>query len=249
MLDSIAEPLALACPLAITCASVVVADRIRERRRRELLNRALHELRRPLQALVLQARRGTPTQRRGRDQLEQALEALAGIDREVNGEPPPRRSAIVDGRALAAEAAGRWRVPAALQGRSIEFAWSANGSRLECDEAAVAAALDNLIANALEHGCGPIRIDGSERAGRLRLTVADGVDAGGRAVMPAPEPRRPRRITHRHQAGSRRGHGLGIVADVAAAHGGRFAACAHELGASAVLELPLAAASAPPATR
>jgi hypothetical protein len=33
---------------------------------------------------------------------------------------------------------------------------------------------------------------------------------------------------------------LRIVAEVAAAHGGRFAACAHERGASAVLELPLA---------
>ncbi|HEY8001845.1 MAG TPA: HAMP domain-containing sensor histidine kinase [Solirubrobacterales bacterium] len=242
MLDSIGEGLVLACPLAITCATVVVADRVRERRRRELLNRALHELRRPLQALVLQARRGSSPEHRGRDQLEQALEALAGVDRELNGEPPPRRAALVDARTLAADAVGRWRGPAALDGRWIELAWNANGSRLVCDEAAIAAALDNLIANALEHGSGPIRIDGSERAGRLRLTVADGVDAGGRAI--GSDPRERPRIRHRHQAGSRRGHGLRIVAEVAAAHGGRFAACAHERGASAVLELPLAGSKA-----
>ena len=67
--------------------------------------------------------------------------------------------------------------------------------------------------------------------------------------MPAPRARPPRRISHRHQAGTRRGHGLGIVADVAAAHGGRFAACAHERGASAVLELPLAARCRAPVSR
>jgi signal transduction histidine kinase len=242
MLDSIGEGLVLACPLAITCATVVVADRARERRRRELLNRALHELRRPLQALLLQARPGPSPERRGRDQLEQALEALAGVDRELNGAPRPRRAALVDARALAADAVSRWRRAAAHDGRWIGLAWSANGSRLVCDEAAIAAALDNLIANALEHGSGPIRIDGSERAGKLRLTVADGVDAGGRAI--GIDPRDRPRISHRHQAGSRRGYGLRIVAEVAAAHGGRFAACAHDGGASAVLELPLAGSKA-----
>jgi signal transduction histidine kinase len=248
LLDSIADAVIVACPLAITCATVVVADRARERRRLELLDRALHELRRPLQALVLEADRGPASGRRRRGQLEQALEALDGVDRAIRGEPPSQRRRLVDGRALAAEAVGRWRGPAALDGRWIEFAWSANGSRLEADEAAIARALDNLIANALEHGSGPIRIDGSERAGRLRLTVAEGVDAGARATTHEPE-RRPTRIFHRHQAGARRGHGLRIVADVAAVHGGRFAACAHELGASAVLELPLARSPEKPPPR
>ena len=248
MAAAIADGLVLACPLVVCCATAVVVDRRRERRRRELLNRGLHELRRPLQALLLLARHESGRERRDRDQLEQALEALAGIERDVNGEPRRRRPALVDGRALAADAVGRWRGPAALEGRWIEFAWSANASRLECDEAAIAGALDNLIANALEHGAGPIRIDGAERAGRLRLTVADGVDAGGRAA-PAPERRRPPRIGERRRAGGRRGHGLRIVAEVAADHGGRFAACAHELGASAVLELPLARAPAPPSGR
>ncbi|MDX6583142.1 MAG: hypothetical protein QOI10_2326 [Solirubrobacterales bacterium] len=235
MIDSIAEGLVLACPPALTCATVVVADRARSRRRRELLNRALHELRRPLQALVLEASAGPPAPDRRRDQLAQALEAVAGIDREVNGGQPPPLT-IADGRALAADAVRRWRGPAALEGRSIEFAWHANGTRLRCDEAAVARALDNLIANSLEHGRGPIRIAGSERGGRLRLTVADGTAAGG---QPETEPPPPPRIAHRHQAGARRGHGLRIVAEIAAEHGGRFATCAHANGASAVLELPL----------
>ncbi len=235
MIDSIVGALVVACPAALTCATVVVADRARRRRRRELLNRALHELRRPLQALVLQAS-ASATPASGRDQLAQALEALAGIDREINGAgaAPPR--AIADGRALAADAVRRWRGPASLEGRTLELAWRANGSRLICDEAAIARALDNLIANALEHGRGPIRIEGAERAGRLRLTVADGTAAGDEPEAPTDRGRIARR------AGGRRGHGLRIVAEVAAAHGGRFAACAHAEGASAVLELPVTAA-------
>jgi signal transduction histidine kinase len=232
VIDAVVEGLVLACPPALTCATVVAADRARRRRRRELLNRALHELRRPLQALVLQGSAG-PAAGRGRDHLALALEALAGIDREVNGGEPPATRAVADARALASDAVRRWRGPAALEGRSLNLSWRANGTRLLCDEAAIARALDNLIANALEHGAGPIRVEGVERAGKLRLTVADGTAAGG----PRPSP------IARRQAG-RRGHGLRIVAEVAAAHGGRFAACSHAAGASAVLELPVAAAPA-----
>ena len=238
MIDSVVEGLVLACPPALTCATVVVADRARQRRRRELLNRALHELRRPLQALVLQAS-GSATPARGRDQLAQALDALAGIDRHVNGDAAPPH-ATCDPQALAADAVGRWRGPLAVEGRSIALAWNANGARLRCDEAAVARALDNLIANALEHGSGPVRVEGAERSGRLRLTVADGTAAGGEG---AARDRRYNGIGPRGHAGDRHGHGLRIVAEVAAAHGGRFAACAHAEGASAVLELPLTAAS------
>ncbi len=238
MLGAIAEGALLACPLALACAAVV-AERARVRQRRELINRALHELRRPLQALVLQAE---PASGRngGRGHLDQALAALEAVDREVNGAPAARRLRRVDGHSLAAEAVGRWRGPAAIHGRWIELAWHASPAVVMCDEAAISRALDNLIANALEHGRGPIRVDGTRRDDRLRLTVADGADAGaGEPAAPVPVAARPP-VAHRHQAGGRRGRGLRIVAEVAAEHGGRFAACAHARGASAVLELPLA---------
>jgi signal transduction histidine kinase len=229
MLESIATSSLLAWPLALTLATVVVSDRARVRRRREVLNRALHELRRPLQALTLawpQPASG------GRDHLGLALEALGDLDRQVNGEHGPirpRKVALIDAHTLAADALRRWRGPAATRGRAIELSWRANGSRLICDPNAVARALDNLIANALEHGSGPILLDGSVRAGRLRLAVAD----GGRAS-------RGSEIAVARNHGVRRGHGLRIVAEIAAAHGGRFAACAHGDGARAVIELPLA---------
>ncbi len=234
MLDSIAEAAVLACPVAISCATVVVAERVRTRRRRELLNRSLHELRRPLQALVLQARSAPGIGAHRRGQLELALDALAGLDRQVNGGPCEPRSELVDAEALARDAVGRWRASAVLAGRRIELAWHAGRVRLTCDPGAVSRAIDNLIANALEHGRGAIRVEGSERRGKLRIVVTDGADPGG-LTPPAPVSNGTRR------SGPRRGHGLRIVADVAAAHGGRFAACAHAAGARAVLELPLAA--------
>ena len=231
MIDSLAEGIVLACSPALACAGLAAAQRVRARRRRDLLNSALHELRRPLQALVLQAT-GSPGAASGRDQLALALDALADLDRTVNGGPAPRAWTIADGHALAVDAASRWQGPAAVEGRQLALAWRANGSRLHCDPAAISRALDNLIANSLEHGSGPIRIEGSERSGRLRLTIADGTAAGGE-----PGDRGPANAL---RSGTGRGHGLRIVSQVAAAHGGRFAACSHPGGASAVLELPLA---------
>ena len=118
----------------------------------------------------------------------------------------------------AANRARRGRDPGARVGRPLASRGGARrtaararlgrrGARLACDPGAVSRALDNLIANALEHGCGPVRVEGSERGGRLRIVVADGADAGGAAppatalsAARAAPPRRP---------GPRRGHGLG----------------------------------------
>lgn len=220
----------LAWPLALACASLVLADRVRLSHRRERLNVALHELRRPLQALTLASSQAAAHATSGRSQLDLALDALAGLDREINGGTHAPPSRLVEARALADDAVERWRRVASTSGRRIELVWSANGSRLVCEPTAIARALDNLIANALEHGTGLVRLEATVRAGRLRLLVADGGAArvAGRGG-PAGGGRDPRR-----------GHGLRVVADVAAEHGGRFVACRHDSGARAVLELPLA---------
>lgn len=230
MLEWLANPGGFAWPLALTCTTLAVADRIRlgiaTGRRRELLNRALHELRRPLQALALSS--GPDA---GGGQLGRAIAALSELDRAVNGGEGVPRSELVDARELAEQAIGRWREEAARRGRSLQLRWLAGGSVVVCDPDAVARALDNLLANALEHGLGPVRLEGAARSGSLRFMVVDGADAGSvdpRAMAPG-----------RLRADPRRGHGLRLVAEVAAAHGGRFAACRHAAGASAVLELPL----------
>jgi signal transduction histidine kinase len=230
MIEGIAESPAIAWPMALTLASVVVADRVRLARRRSALNRCLHELRRPLQALALCGSRRDPITG---GQLGCAIEALAGLDRQINGgAPPPRR--LIDLRALAEQAVERWRGPAIRAGSQLGFAWRTGRAEVLCDPEAVSRALDNLIANAIEHGAGPVRVEGSSRPGCVRVHVSN-------RAAPATV-RMTTRAPFRLAGDPRRGHGLRIVRSVAAEHGGRFAACRHRDGASAVLELPLARA-------
>jgi signal transduction histidine kinase len=220
MLEALVESSSVAWPVAFTFASVAIVDRVRITRRRQALNRSLHELRRPLQALALC---GAGAER-GRGQLESAIDALAGLDREINGgQPPPRRR--VDARKLAEQAVTRWSLPAIQAGRELRLDWRAGPAEVICDPDAISRALDNLIANALEHGTGRVRIEGSGRPGCVRVHVAN--HCGPSAPTAERDPRR--------------GHGLGIVGSVAREHGGRFAACRHRGGATAVLELPLSA--------
>ncbi|HEX2128679.1 MAG TPA: ATP-binding protein [Solirubrobacterales bacterium] len=220
-MGSVADTAAIAWPLALTLATVALTDRRRRARRRDVLNRGLHELRRPLQALAL----SVPVT--ARSQLDLVIAALADLDREINGgAPPPRR--FIDASVLASDAVERWRDPARALGRAVELRWRAGASRILCDPHAVGRALDNLIANALEHGSGTVRVDGTAATGRVRLTVSDEGRSAERSVALAAAAR-----------DWRRGHGRAVVAAVAAAHGGRFASCADARGTSAVLELPL----------
>ncbi|HEY8466338.1 MAG TPA: HAMP domain-containing sensor histidine kinase [Solirubrobacterales bacterium] len=194
----------------------------RERRRRRVLNGLLHELRRPLQALALAAPRRPD---RGPDPLELALAALRDLDRAINGAPPPVERRPVEARMLAVAAASRWRGPAARAGRRVEVRWTCGDARVSVDPVRIAQALDNLIANALEHGRGTVTVAGSRRHGRLELTVRD---EGGRGAAPKPTRRDPRR-----------GHGLGLARAWSECHGGAFnlRRGAHETVAT--IELPL----------
>jgi two-component system OmpR family sensor kinase len=224
MIRALVESPVVAWPVALSFASIALGDRLWRARRRMALNRSLHELRRPLQAMTLAGAAD------GRGQLERAIDALALLDREINGGTPPGRRRV-DVRGLAEAAVGRWRGAALGAGRTLGFVWRGGPSEVICDPAAISRALDNLIANAIEHGSGPIRIEGSRRPGFVRLHVANrSATAGPPAATSAAQRRRD----------PRRGHGLGVVSAVAAEHGGRFAACRHRAGASAVLELPLA---------
>lgn len=211
-------------PVALTMAVVAVRDRVRDARRRRVLNERLHELRRPLQALVLAAK---PSPGDHPDPLELALAALRDLDREVNGGHPELRRRPVEARMLAIAAAERWRARAAARGRRISVRWRCGEERADVDPVRVAQALDNLIANALEHGGGQITIEGARRGRRLELTVRD---RGSRRAPRLREPREPRR-----------GHGLRVTRSLARGNGGRLRVHALGQGTVAALELPLAA--------
>jgi signal transduction histidine kinase len=190
------------------------------------LNRALHELRRPLQALVLledtsEAPAAAPRIAGRRGLLELATSALRDLDGAVNGSEPTFVPERFSCRELVLRCLERWR-PTAGRCGGIRVYWDAGPAPVEGDPRRLTQALDNLMANALEHGRPPVVVTGARVAGRVRITVANGS---------GPEPPRG--------ADPRRGHGTGIVSEVAGAHGGRFALCRTASGCVAALELPV----------
>jgi len=210
-------------PVGLTMALVLLGDRVRERRRRRSLNERLHELRRPLQALVLAAKPGPVA---GPEPLELALAALRDLDREVNGGPPDVRRRPVEARMLAIAAAERWRARVAAAGRRIVVRWECGDELADVDPVQIAQALDNLLANALEHGSGPITIEGARLAKRIELRVRDG------------GPVKSSRL--RQHGDPRRGHGLRVTRMLAAGSGGELRIRAAARGTIAALTLPLA---------
>jgi signal transduction histidine kinase len=203
---------------------------------RRRLNRALHELRRPLQALALMedgkpaaAGWGSAPGRSGL--LELASSALGEVDRTVNGGPEQRVLRRFSCRELVLASLERWR-PAAASAGGFRVYWDAGPAPVEGDPRRMAQALDNLIANALEHGGPPLVVTGASVAGRIRVTVANGAEERP-AEAESPACRGP-------SSSPRRGHGTAVVSEVASAHRGRFAFCKTQSGYVAALELPLA---------
>jgi two-component system sensor histidine kinase TctE len=213
--------------LGLGLTVLVVGERLREARRREGLNRALHELRRPLQSLVLSSEApGEPASHA----IRVALAALGDLDAEINGgwrrfEPRP-----VVCRALVQPAVERWRGIAAAADRSLVLRWRAGSAVIMADPDRLAQALDNLIHNAIRHGGLRIQVEARAVAAGVRISVADS-GAPRRAGGAGRDPRH--------------GHGLRIVAAVAAEHGGRFLVRASPTGTTATLELPFASAGPP----
>jgi signal transduction histidine kinase len=235
-MTALVDAAATAWPLAATVACAVTVERLRTTRRRESLNRALHELRRPLQVMALD--RASPNGAGGAGRpghLDAALAALADLDAEINGERPSRMRAAVDARRVIAEAVGRWHSPAAMLGRELEVQLPIGAPKIRTRREAIAAALDNLISNSLEHGGTRIRVTARSLHGRLRISVADHAPGGRVGSLAGPLRRQPS-----GGADPRRGHGLAIVSRFAAEHGGRFAFHRSDAGSIALLELPLA---------
>jgi signal transduction histidine kinase len=223
-------------PLVASMAMVLAAQGLRAGRRRSALNEAMHELRRPLQAVALAAtgpRIDVPSGLDGSIHLAKA--ALQRLDREINGGQAASIREVVRCRDLLREAAGRWRARAALGDGSLELRWRAGEARVDGDRSELAQALDNLIVNAIEHGGPEIVLEGRIRDSRLRISVED----SGCASRPASRRGNPAEVIARLSGRRRHGHGLQVVRRTAEAHGGRFWLRHSDRGSLAVLELPL----------
>jgi two-component system, OmpR family, sensor kinase len=184
-------------------------------------------LRRPRSAEELEtALRSAATET---DRLTQLAEHLLVLARSDQGPLTLRREPIVAER-LAAEVAGRF----AAGGRAIEVP---AGLGLSGDRVRLEQALGDLVANALEHGSGTVRITGAEEDGHVELHVLD----EGAGFTPAFLPRAFERFARADESRSGGGSGLGlaIVDAIARGHGGSaHAENRPEGGADVWLSLP-----------
>ena len=207
----------------------------------ERVLRACHELRGPITAARLAVALGARTGElstgplRALDlELEHAslaLNDLAAVA--TRREPTPVRGEF-DLGALAIDCAEAWKGAARAREVELKVAHSGGGPTVLGDWRRVGQAIGNLLANAIEHGGGVVRLRASSTGGLARVEVSD--DGPG---LPAPVAELTRNARRRR---STRGRGLAIAAAIAEAHGGRLAAAPTERGAKVVLELPTAVA-------
>ena len=186
--------------LVIVSLALVEAARIIAGSRRAIrLNRAMHELRRPLQSISLSIEGSSPDLRCAEACLAQARVALEDLDAAINRRRASLRVVRPALGEIAAALEDRWRFA------GVEVA-RVDRRLVEADPDRLGAALDNLVANAVEHGSGPVTVRALTAAGTVRFEVLDGGPAVGAVATP----------TDRR----RHGHGLRVAGDLAAAHGG-----------------------------
>lgn len=223
--------IAAGLPVAASFAMATGFSALRDGRRRASQNEALHELRRPLQALTL----ALPEDSSAGGSLRLATAAVDRLDQEINGGDEGRLQARLRLRPIVEAAVERWRRRAGHDGRRLTVIWGAADVYLLGEELGLTQAVDNLLSNAFDHGGPDVCVEVRERAGALRLSVRD--RGGHRAIAHAG--RRAFPLGTRLGGRARHGHGLRIVRRVAARHGGSFELLRSANGTEARLELPL----------
>jgi signal transduction histidine kinase len=226
--------LAAGLPFAASFAMAGGISAVREGRRRTALNEAVHELRRPLQAIALAV--PDPTDRTGalESSLRMATAAVDRLDHEINGASAPGRIAPVAVREVVEAAIDRWRVRASLEDRVLRLEWEAGDPCVLVDAVELAQVVDNLISNSLVHGSGDVAVEAQRIGGAIRLVVAN------RKRTEVASRWRARDLPARISGRRRHGHGLRLVRRVAAMNGGSFRLRRRDERCEAALELPLA---------
>ena len=210
----------------LTWALAAQALHLRGRRRLVRAARAGHEVRGPLCAAQLALDGLERSARVDAIGLELRRAALALDD--LSGARRRAVAAPVDVAELLSDAAPAWRALAEAHGVTLTI--EPGAARVLGDRLRLAQACGNLVANAIEHGCGVVHVRCSTADGIVRVEVRDGGPG-----LPAPVSQLVAAARGRR---SPRGHGLAIAAAVAERHGGRLASVPAARGAHLVLELP-----------
>ena len=217
-------------------------------RERAFIADASHELRTPL--ALLKAELELALRRpRSPAELERALASAAAetdrlarladdllvLARSDRGSLPLRREPV-PARDVVERVAERFARQAEGSDRTIDVEVP-DGLRLSADAVRLEQAVGNLVANALRHGRGSIRVSALERNGRVELHVVDEGPGFPREFLP----RAFERFGRADEARSGGGAGLGLaIADVIAkAHGGSAHAANRDGGGADVwLSIP-----------
>lgn len=262
------SPLLLAGWLsAVGSAALLLLARRTARRSTEHVVRACHELRGPLQNVMLAlgasesegstvapsaAPRGTGTPvgstGPGRRpplaalavELTRASRAVDDLAAVVTGRRAGEEHRRIELGPLVRDLVAVHDLAARTRGRRVELDGLDAPASVIGDRARLTQAISNLVANAVEHGEGTVRVGIAHGPGRVDVVVTD---EGHGLRVPIDDLLRTRRR-------GQRGRGMRIVADALAAHGGRLRSSSTVSGARIVAELPVAgrlAAADPPA--
>lgn len=224
--------------LVLAVAALEIARLIAAYRRAVRLNRALHELRRPLQSISLSIEGHAPDLACAHACLEQARGALEQLDATVNRRALIRRPVRTALAQITDALEDRWRFA------GVRVTGPAGDRTIDADPVALGAALDNLVANAIDHGGGGVDVCALVSPTAVRFEVRDGRRGAARSAGGgSAEPRPP------HTDDPRRGHGLAVAAAAAAEHGGSLVPLARPAGGGAVAALSLPAPADDPAPR
>ena len=163
-----------------------------------------------------------------RSGYERALAVARDLEIARGKRPPVQRPELVDLHGVARGVVETWsaRIPAARPPVSLE--WRAGAALVHGYRVRLTQALDNLVANAVEHGRGPVTVTGRVMGDFVSVCVLD----RGSGLM---------RSLDDVRAGSwraPRGHGLVIARHAVELHGGTLRAVRGPLGAGVEMRLP-----------
>jgi signal transduction histidine kinase len=210
---------------ALATVSLAVAAVLRSRLER--VARAEHELRGPATVLCMACERlrRDPAAQGHAEALEAELARLrAGLADLTAARTGKRRSLAprpVDLEHVARSALSGWQPALESSERSAAVTWRAGRPRVTADPGRLAQALGNLVANAAEHGEGPVELRSDRTKRGVRVEVRNGRPTRGL----------PRR--------SDRGRGLRIAAQAAESVGGHLELVSDRDEVVAAIELPV----------
>jgi signal transduction histidine kinase len=214
-----------ATALAALAAALLLRVRL------ERVARAEHELRGPATVLCMACERlrNDPAAQGHAEALEAELArlraGLADLTAARTGRRRREPPATLELERLARSAVAGWQPALEAEGRSATVRWRAGRPRVTADRGRLAQALGNLVANAAEHGTGPVELRSRRAASAVRVEVRN-----GRRDVESSAPRESR-----HD----RGRGLRIAALAAESAGGRLRVVPEPDQVVAALELPV----------